>query len=333
MVRGLLRLATPFYGAAVQWRNSVFDRGWYRVHRAGVPVVSVGNLTTGGTGKTPLVAWLVQRLEQLGASPAILSRGYRAVDAHANDEKLVLDRLCPGVPHIQNPDRVAGAATALADGVCNLLVLDDGFQHRRLHRDLDLVLIDALNPWGYGQLLPRGLLREPISSLRRAGVVVITRADQADAAALQAIRDVITRHTPAPIAEAAFVPTRLVNAAGDTAPLSLLHQKRIGACCGIGNPQAFLRTLTALGAPPEIQNFRTYPDHHHYSACDQADLGDWSRLQGLELLVVTQKDLVKLPVTHLGRVPLWAVEIGAEFRSGGDAVETLLKALVRGASS
>src|SRR5690606_8255127 len=137
-----------FYGAAVQWRNFAFDRGWYRVHRAGVPVISVGNLTTGGTGKTPLVAWLVHQLEQLGASPAILSRGYRSVDSHANDEKLVLDRLCPGVPHIQNPDRVAGARAALADGVCNLLVLDDGFQHRRLHRDLDLVLIDALNPWG-----------------------------------------------------------------------------------------------------------------------------------------------------------------------------------------
>ena len=333
MLRGLLWLAMPFYGAAVRWRNLAFDRGWYRVHRADVPVISVGNLTTGGTGKTPLVAWLVHQLEQLGASPAILSRGYRSVDSQANDEKLVLDRLCPGVPHIQNPDRVAGAGAALADGVCNLLVLDDGFQHRRQHRDLDLVLIDALNPWGYGRLLPRGLLREPLSSLRRAGLVVITRVDQADAAALQAIRETIARYTPAPIAEVAFVPTRLMNTTGDSLPLGLLHQKRIGACCGIGNPQAFLRTLTAIGAPPASENFRSYPDHHHYTARDQAELTDWARLHGLELLVVTQKDLVKLPVTHLGRVPLWAVEIGAEFRSGGDAVEMLLKALVRGASS
>jgi tetraacyldisaccharide 4'-kinase len=173
------------------FRNRLFDWGWKRTHQADVPVVSVGNITTGGTGKTPLVAFLANWFQDQGQKPAILSRGYRAVDGGPNDEKLVLDLLCPGIMHLQNPDRVASARHAVTAQQVQVLVLDDGFQHRRLARDLDLVLIDATCPWGYGAVLPRGLLREPRSGMKRADLAIITRADQVSEADRRRIQDEI----------------------------------------------------------------------------------------------------------------------------------------------
>src|SRR5262249_5942270 len=146
-------------------------------HRAPVPVVSVGNLTVGGTGKTPCVEYVARFYRQLDRRAAILSRGYGSAGGH-NDEALLLEENLPDVPHLQGADRVALAAAAVEELESEVLILDDGFQHRRLVRDLDVVLVDASNPWGYGYLLPRGLLREPKSSLRRASVVLLTRCDQ-----------------------------------------------------------------------------------------------------------------------------------------------------------
>lgn len=161
-----------------------------------VPVISVGNLTTGGTGKTPLVALVCDLLRQANFRPGIVSRGYGSVDGNANDEKLVLNLLCPDVPHTQAPDRVAAAHSLTIEENLNAIVMDDGFQHRRLHRDLDIVLIDATNPFGYGSLLPRGLLREPLSSLRRADVAIITRSDLVAARVLAEIHNAIIEAAP-----------------------------------------------------------------------------------------------------------------------------------------
>lgn len=325
LCRRLLSLAAPVYGAGVALRNLAFDRGWRRVHHAPVPVVSIGNLTTGGTGKTPLVAWTVDQLRQLGARPGILSRGYGRRGSEENDEALVLQRLCPGTLHVQQPDRVVGARVAAEQG-CNLLVLDDGFQHRRLARDLDVVLIDAVQPWGYGALLPRGLLREPRSSLRRADVICLTRADLCDDTTRHMLEHEIRQYSTAPIAACAFTPLRLANAAGETAPLSHLESGRLGAVCGIGNPQAFRRTLTSLGHPVAEQAFRAYPDHHTYSDADRAKLADWAEANNLQLLVVTLKDLVKLPDARLGPAQVWGLEIGVTFLAG----EPLLVDRLRG---
>lgn len=325
LLRGALSAAVPLYGAGVYVRTCAYDRGWKHATRVAAPVISVGNLTTGGTGKTPVVAWAVQRLQGWGLTPGILSRGYGRMDATGNDEKLVLDQLCPGVPHIQQPDRAAAAQMLITNHGCDVLLLDDGFQHRRLARDLDLVLIDALQPWGYGSLLPRGLLREPRSALRRAHLIGLTRADQVDSETRERMRQEIAAATAAPVVEIAFVPTGLVNTAGTRAPLSRLHETTLGACCGIGHPQAFRRTLTARGAPPTPERFRAYPDHHRYTPADLADLAGWVRATGIEVLVVTQKDLVKLPLTHIGRAELWALEISVEFLSGGQTALDLLR--------
>ena len=164
------------YGAAVAVRNYGYDRGWLTSHPAEVPVVSVGNLTLGGTGKTPMVEWLARWFRRHGVRVAILSRGY-GHSGGLNDEGRVLEENLPDVPHLQSADRVALARVAAVELETELILLDDGFQHRRLRRDLDIVLIDALEPFGLGKLFPRGLLREPVRSLRRSGVVVLSRAD------------------------------------------------------------------------------------------------------------------------------------------------------------
>lgn len=333
LLRGALTLGVPLYAAAERVRRWSYDRQLRSISRVEVPVISIGNLTTGGVGKTPLVAWMVEQLQLAGATPGILSRGYRSLDGQANDEKLLLDLLCPGTPHMQNPDRIAGAREAISRHRCDTLVLDDGFQHRRLGRDLDIVLIDALNPWGYGCLLPRGLLREPAAALRRAQWVCLTRIDQVDDATIAALRTEVRRWSAAPLTEIAFRPLGLVNARGERQPLDRLHQAAIGACCGIGNPASFLRALTALGAPPTADRFRAFPDHHPYTATDRAELADWVQRTGVELLVVTQKDLVKLPVTHLGRAELWALEIGVKFQAGGAELRDRLRAIGTTAAS
>ena len=160
-----LSLLAAVYGLAVRLRTAGFRFGLSRISRCQVPVISIGNLTAGGTGKTPLVAWLTKWCQSQALQPGLLSRGYRSDADGNNDEKQLLDQFCPGVPHLQQPDRVSAARAAIDRHDCNVLLLDDGFQHRRLHRDLDLVLIDATCPFGYERLLPRGLLREPTSAL------------------------------------------------------------------------------------------------------------------------------------------------------------------------
>jgi tetraacyldisaccharide 4'-kinase len=177
VARGVLRLAEVPYTAAVNWRNRRFDGPHSAVRRVGVPVVSVGNLTLGGTGKTPMVEWIANWLVQRNVRVAIVSRGYGAAAADKNDEALELEQALAGVPHVQNPDRVAGALTAVERFGVELILLDDGFQHRRLARDLDVVLLDATAPFGFEHVFPRGMLREPVRGLQRADVVCLTRAD------------------------------------------------------------------------------------------------------------------------------------------------------------
>src|SRR5580704_10939374 len=215
-----LRAASLFYAAGVSIRNRSFESGVLRTYRAPVPVVSIGNLTAGGTGKTPMVAAVVDWFTARGIRPVILSRGYHSLHDTANDEKLVLDQLCPGVVHLQSPKRVRSATEACRTHLAEVLILDDGFQHRRLARDLDIVLIDALDPWGGGRLLPRGLLREPRSSLCRADAVILTRADQSTPAEKSRLIQEVHRDRPdeTPI-EAVFRPTGLINSEGTRAAI------------------------------------------------------------------------------------------------------------------
>ena len=326
--RILLWLLKWPYHAAVAARNLGYRSGALPSHRAAVPVISIGNLTTGGTGKTPLVAWLANHLADTGHSVGLLSRGYRGnrgdrgdrgnpgeADEGGNDEKKLLESLCPTVPHVQDPDRVAAASQAVTRHGCDVLLLDDGFQHRRLVRDLDIVLVDATCPFGFGHLLPRGLLREPPASLKRASLLVLTRIDEVDSADASRLRHQLeTCFGTDAIAEVAFPASGLVNSRGTTAPLQLLAQSRVAAFCGIGNPEAFRARLDPVA-------HRDFPDHHCYDDGDLAELAEWANRHRADLLLTTRKDLVKIPHDQLGQTPLWAIDITVEWISGQDVLQ------------
>lgn len=310
------------YRVGVGCKNVAFDFRLREPFEVGVPIISVGNLTTGGTGKTPVVAFLANWFRDAGAKVGLLSRGYMSIDLSANDEKLVLDQLCPGVPQWLNPDRILSAKRAVVDG-CNLLILDDAFQHRRIHRDLDIVLIDATNPWGYGHCLPRGLLREPIANIERADLVIVTRTDQVSTEELTAIRAELVRHNQVgTVIEVAFTPSQLINSVGQVKPLSELSGRRVFGFCGIGNPESFGQTLRQLGS--EVMGFESFPDHHHFTPDDLARLAEQAQSSHAELLLTTHKDLVKIHDTELGSRPLWAVQIGTEIIRGAPMLEARL---------
>jgi len=315
-----------FYGAAVAVRNRGYDRGWLRSHSATMPVVSVGNLTLGGTGKTPMVEWLARWFRRRGLRVAILSRGYGQVEG-LNDEGRVLEENLPDVPHLQNPDRVALAQVAARELGTEIVVLDDGFQHRRLARDLDVVLLDALEPFGLGYLFPRGLLREPFGSLRRAHVVVLSRADLIGAAGRASIRAEIERQAgPRPWVEARHAPLDLIDGEGASSSLDLVEGKSVAAFCGIGNPEGFRRTLLPLCR--DLLDLRVFPDHHPYSAADAGSLAQWASDLRADLVLTTQKDLVKLRASSLGPASLRALRIGLEITAGGEIMDDLLARLL-----
>jgi tetraacyldisaccharide 4'-kinase len=323
---GLWTLSVP-YGWATRIRNWLYDRQWKISVRVDVPVVSVGNLTLGGTGKTPCVEHVAKWFRLHERRVAILSRGYGS-RAERNDEALVLEENLPDVPHLQGADRAALAQVAVEELESEVLVLDDGFQHRRLARDLDLVLVDATAPWGHGHLFPRGLLRESPTSLRRAGVIIVTRTDQVERAEIMRIRARTARLAPGvPVIETTHRPTALVNAERAEQNLEAISRRPVAAFCGIGNPEAFRRTLTLRGA--SIAAFRTFPDHHGYTRADIEDLRGWARRQDPHCLIVTtQKDLVKVRLTRLGERELWALRIQLAVEHGQELLERRLQQIL-----
>jgi tetraacyldisaccharide 4'-kinase len=322
--RGLLRLAEAPYTFAVRYRNRRYDRDHTAIHRVGVPVVSVGNLTLGGTGKTPMVKWLARWFGARGMRVAIVSRGYGAAAGQQNDEALELAQALPGVVQVQNPDRVAGAEQAITEFGSQLILLDDGFQHRRLARDLDIVLLDATEPFGFGHVFPRGKLREPIEGLRRADAVCLTRTDLVDQSVRALVRARVAALAPqAAWCEAAHAPRGLINASGGTQSLAALDGARIAAFCGIGNPSAFRRALDGAGA--QIIAWKQLPDHHRYTEVDQTDLAAAAEAAGAELLVCTHKDLVKLSSDQLCGRPLWALAIEMQILAGANELERAMQ--------
>ncbi len=321
--RAGLRLASWPYGLGAWARNRAFDRGWKTVHRAAVPVVSVGNLTLGGTGKTPCVEYVAGFYRGLGVRVAVLSRGYGS-EAGRNDEAMVLEENLPDVPHLQDPDRAAAAGRAVEELESELLVLDDGFQHRRLHRDLDVVLIDATRPPQRDYSFPRGTLREGAGSLRRAGAVVLTRCDQVPAGEVDVLRGWLDRRfSGTPVAVTEHRPTELIGG-DEPEPVAAVNGRAVGGFCGIGNPLAFRRTLEQLGAA--VVEFRAFPDHHPYTRPDVDDLARWAAaLPPGAPVLTTQKDWVKLRVPDLGGRPLRAVRVGLAFRDGQDGFDAALR--------
>jgi tetraacyldisaccharide 4'-kinase len=314
-----LWLGSHPYRFGVGLKNRRFASGKSIPAHVGVPVISVGNLTAGGTGKTPMVAAIARHLRDRGLRVALVSRGYASDSTGSNDEALELHETLPDVPHIQNPDRVEACRVAVEELEMQAIVLDDGFQHRRLHRDLDIVLIDATCPFGYGHLLPRGLLREPIAGLLRADVVVISRASAIDHDRLAILAKRLRALAPEAVhVQCDHLPIGLVGEGEVSDSLDSLRNRSVAAFAGIGNPQPFFQSLQTLGA--NVVATKTFPDHCVYGRGNVDELRSWldevsTGCQDL-VAICTMKDLVKLRTEQLGGVSLRALRIEMSITSG-----------------
>jgi tetraacyldisaccharide 4'-kinase len=302
ILRTVLRLFSIPYRGAVAARNRLYDWGILRQERLPCPVISVGNLTVGGTGKTPTVILIATMLKEKGHRPAVLSRGYGGAAGapintvsdgerilmgwkDAGDEPLLIATALPGVPVLTGPERIRTGRTAIERYGADVLILDDAFQHRALFRDLDIVLLDSAHPLGNGFLLPRGPLREPQEALRRAHLLIRTGGPESEHSlpglpSLPSFRGV---HRPQELVEATT---------GRALSLAELRGKKVCAFAGIGNPEAFRRSLAALET--EIVSFRAFPDHHPYGSSDLEALRRLAGESPAERIVTTEKDGIRL---------------------------------------
>lgn len=321
LLRWLAVPLAPFYGAVVRSRNRMFDARPERAAKAGAPIISIGNLSAGGTGKTPLTLFLAESLQEAGWPNAILSRGYggkRAFDVmnvgpdskagEVGDEPLLLARRLGSGRVVVASKRAQGAMRALAlNPSPNVLLLDDGFQHRALHRDLDLLVLDGVRRWGNGKMIPLGDLREPQDSAKRAHALIVTRGSRAPKTEIEAWWE---RHgSGGPVF---YVDFAISSVRSFSAPKQIrLPAPELGqlfAFCGLGHPEAFFADLLVAGV--SWCGTKAFPDHHPISPRELWLLQASAAEAGATGLICTEKDAVKLRHEHLDllQMPLWIAE-------------------------
>ncbi len=339
-LRGLLHVASWVYGLGVLGRLGLYRVGVLRRIRLSGRVISVGNITAGGTGKTSFVLLLVQEVRARGLRPAVVLRGYGAKKEgetlvvsdgktipmdypEVGDEALLLARKLPGVPVIMSPDRVRGCQVAFGELGAQVAILDDGFQHLRIERDLDVLLLDRENPFGYGYLLPRGLLREPMGAVRRADLFVMTGVGEPSEPFDAPPR--LRRTGQAPVLQAVYTLIGLTDVrTGEPVAEQELRDQYVVAFSGIANPAVFERTLTSLAIFPK--DHVVFPDHHPYDASDLSRIARRMGEVGATVALTTEKDAVRLekllppfPIVTLG-VRLTLTEGQAELKRCLDAI-------------
>ena len=338
VVQGLLTLGSVAYGGLVRARNAGYNTGLLRTRRLGCRVVCVGNLTVGGTGKTPTVLALAAAATAAGLRVCIMLRGYGRQRSgvqvvsdgqriqrdwrDAGDEAVLLAQRLRGVPVVVGEDRVAAGRLIVERFGPQVIFLDDGFQHRRLHRDADLVLVDATDPFGGGRLLPRGRLREQMAGLRRAQAILLTRADQGRDT--EGIRRRVECVAPGrPMGRGIFRPVALRElATGCGRRMPEIRGKRVLAVSGIANPDSFHQMVKQSGAV--LVGSLVYHDHHAFTEEDRGRMGEAARLREAEWIVTTDKDAVRLEARLPEGCPVMAMEIALEIIEGAEALEAAL---------
>lgn len=326
-LRALLAVPAGLYGGVTSLRNALYDRRILSSTRVDTPIVCVGNLTVGGTGKTPMVSWIARHFLEDSRRVTILSRGYGADETGRNDEARMLHDELPDVPHVLDADRVAGAREAGRAGA-EVIVLDDGFQHRRLARDLDIVLLDAsLSKHAY-RSLPLGAMRESFAGLRRASIVVLTRVDQANPEAIARLRSRVSKAAPdLPIAEAVHGAVGIRRWRGDgNADEDVMSGRRFHLFSAIGNPAGFERAANEFGV--RASGVSRFADHHRYVPDDFAEISRAARAEGADALLTTHKDAVKIPERTGLDLPVFVLHVAMRFRSGESVVRARLDGLV-----
>jgi tetraacyldisaccharide 4'-kinase len=305
--RAILSLFSLLYRLIVHLRNTLYDRQILKPVKLSCPVISVGNITVGGTGKTPCVIALTQMLQRLGFQPAVISRGYGGktpkpvnvvsdqnnilLDAtQAGDEPLLIARSLPGVPVITGAKRKLTGQAAIDRFGVHVLICDDAFQHRQIFRDIDIVLLDAEKPLGNGHLLPRGELREPVGSLDRAGCLILTRSGETKPLHQDIAR--IANESHIPVFRAAHRFKEMIRPDESALPKEDLRGKKVCAFCGIAKPASFKNLL--LEAEAEILAFIPFPDHYAYDRYDLEELEQKFRALNADYWITTEKDAMRL---------------------------------------
>jgi tetraacyldisaccharide 4'-kinase len=299
----------------------MYDSGLLSAEKFSVAVVSVGNLSVGGTGKTPVAAWIARALTERGIKPGIVLRGY------GGDETLVHQRLNPNVPVVVASDRPRGIRQAIAEGA-DVVILDDAFQHRRAARNADVVLVDADSWSGAPRLLPAGPWREPLRSARRASLIIITRKS-ADKATVEAARRAVAAAAPhVPIAMVHLLPGELRSTStGQTLPLHALRGADLTAIAAIARPESFFRQLTELGA---VVRPHSFPDHHAFTSNEARHLA--AQASNSDFVVCTLKDAVKLESIWPAEAgSLWYVSQRLKIEDGQPFIDRMLDDLLSGA--
>ena len=327
------------YGAVTRTRLSLYRRGTFQTTKLDHPVISVGNITVGGTGKTPLVEWVARTLAAEGKFPCILTRGYGrknpqlevivsdgynvlSTPAEAGDEPYLLaTKLAGQVAVISSANRIEAAQTATKDFGADCFVLDDGFQHLRLARDLNIVTIDATNPWGGGHLLPYGRLRESPANLVRADCVVITRCNQVDS--IDSLAEEISQLTNGRPIFSSEMRTSRASALKNSAQ-ALKPPARIAGFCAVGNPASFFEQLRRAGF--EVVLEKSFPDHHVYSQDEVDAIARSATEAGAKAVITTAKDAVKLRPLHLA-MPCYVLEIDIRIENGEELVRLITSAI------
>jgi 3-deoxy-D-manno-octulosonic-acid transferase len=354
IIIALLYLFSFIYAWLVNVKLAGYKVGIFKRKRLGCYVISLGNITVGGTGKTPTAQRLAREIRDMGYRVVILNRGYRAkwrgevgivsdgqtlymTAAEAGDEAFMLAKHLPQVPVLIGAERAMTGQYAIEHFGAEVAILDDGYQHWQLERDMDILLVDAVNVFGNGYMLPRGTLREPVSHLDRADVCLLTKVDQAPEESRQYIRRTIqAENDHALIVESIHQPRCFIelsnwyeNITGTGIDVSQMKGKRVMAVSAIGNPASFEQTLSNIGAVI-IESLR-FPDHHDYTVEEMMDVVDQANRQGAEAIVITEKDAVKVPVMlknvvqETSPIPIYVVSVEVTFQDGNEAFQTLLK--------
>ena len=339
-----LYIFSLIYKGLVNFRLLGYELGFSGKERLNCFVISLGNITVGGTGKTPTAQRLAKEIRDLGYRVVILNRGYRAkfrgevgivsdgktlnMDAaQAGDEAYMLAKHLPNVPVLIGARRAVTGQYAIENFGAEVVILDDGYQHWQVIRDLDILLIDAVSVFGNGHILPRGTLRESISHISRADICLMTKVDQAREGSRDLIRETVKKYNAdAQIVESIHQPRCFIplgewteNLAGDGVPVETIRGKKIMAVSAIGNPASFERTLRDLGA--EIISSLRYPDHHDYTPAEMADILRQADSFGAEMIVVTEKDAVKIPAEVAKEnwsIPIYVICVEVKFQAGAD---------------
>ena len=340
----VMYLASLVYKGLVNLRLLGYDLGFSGKERLKCFVISLGNITVGGTGKTPTAQRLAKEIRDMGYRVVILNRGYRAkfygevgivsdgktlkMDAaEAGDEAYMLAKHLPNVPVLIGARRAVTGQYAIEHFGAEVVILDDGFQHWQIIRDFDILLIDAVSVFGNGHLLPRGTLRESISHISRADVCLMTKVDQAREGSCELIRDTVQKYNAAAqIVESIHEPRCLipladwsVDLAGEGVSVETLRGRKVMAVSAIGNPASFERTLSDLGA--EIISSLRYPDHHDYTVAEMEDILRRAESFAAEMIVVTEKDAVKIPdevARQAWSIPVYVICVEVKFKAGAE---------------